>query len=345
MSHRILHLISPELRVKIRLDQLWVEDLAKGAKRSVPLEDIAAIVCATGDASFSSGALRGLAERKIPLLVCDEKFCPASITLPCHAPTDASVVRTQVTWSPEWKSAVWQKIIAAKVRNQAHLLNHAPRQQALLLDIAQRCESEAAPSLPLPDGSTLADISPPKRHLYRSAAPDASEARAARHYWSALRPRWREKFPDEETRRIPGSRRGLNARLDYGYAVLRSAVLRSLALHGFITALGVNHTIKPAAHALADDLMEPLRPWVDRRLDVFLQTAAADHEMRDWAHDCPALLFETVRMDKERPRLLYAIDTMVRSLADASVADNPEKLRIPGFAADDDLTENDDPLP
>lgn len=341
MSHRILHLLSPGLRVRIRLEQLWVEDTEKGTKRSVPLEDVAGIVCATPDCTVTAGALRGLAQRRIPFLICDEKFAPAALTLPYHQPTDSAVLRAQVAWSPEWKHAIWKRIIAAKVRNQAHLLNHAPRQQTLLREIAAQCEAEARPALMLPDGQTLADITPLKRTLYHATTPDASESRAAKHYWSAIMPRWRKNFPDDETRRIPGTHTGINARLDYGYAVLRSAVLRSLAFHGFIAALGVNHSIKPCAHALADDLMEPFRPWVDARLDSFLNEHPEGHDMKEWIHDCPNLLFEPVSICGAAPRLIYAIDSVVRSLADASVTGHPERLNLPAFATPGEEKDNE----
>ena len=79
---------------------------------------------------------------------------------------------------------------------------------------------------------------------------------------------WQE---TDEKRRVPGTREGVNGMLDYGYAILRTAVLRSLAAHGFIAAIGIAHAAKAGSFALADDVMEPLRPWIDRELRQFVQ--------------------------------------------------------------------------
>src|SRR5208282_2455191 len=105
-----------------------------------------------------------------------------------------------------------------------------------------------------------------KRAEFLSSSPDASESRAARHYWKHLLPRLSEWPKTDEKRRTPGTREGVNGMLDYGYAVVRTAVLRSLAAHGFIAALGIAHSAKAGSFALADDLMEPLRPWLDVQL-------------------------------------------------------------------------------
>ena len=73
-------------------------------------------------------------------------------------------------------------------------------------------------------------------------------------------PRLSEWQETDEKRRVPGTREGVNGMLDYGYAILRTAVLRSLAAHGFIAAIGIAHTAKAGSFALADDVMEPLAP-------------------------------------------------------------------------------------
>ena len=115
--------------------------------------------------------------------------------------------------------------------------------------------------------------------------------------------------------------------LDYGYAILRTAVLRSLAAHGFIAALGIAHAAKAGSFALVDDLMEPLRPWIDRELREFLK--GGERSMPEWMKQAVKVLTSEVVMGKSRVRLLNAIDLYVQSFADATLARASTPLRIP----------------
>jgi CRISPR-associated protein Cas1 len=173
----------------------------------------------------------------------------------------------------------------------------------------------------------LATITPAKRAGLHLDTPDACESRAARHYWKHLLPRLSDSQHTGETRRIPGTREGVNGMLDYGYAILRTAVLRSLAAHGFIAALGIAHTPKAGSHALADDLMEPLRPWMDRELRVFLQ--GGPRPMTEWVRQAVKVLTLETRTARGNVRLLNAIDLYVQSFANATLARQPLPLRIP----------------
>ena len=105
--------------------------------------------------------------------------------------------------------------------------------------------------------------------------------------------------------------------LDYGYAILRTACLRSLAAHGFIAAIGINHAAKAAGFALADDVMEPLRPWVDCELRKFLDSG--EDSFKAWAAAAAAILFSEIHFDNRQIRLLNAIDVYVQSLAGATL--------------------------
>ena len=96
MSYHILHLLSHNLRVRLKLDQLHIKDTETGDERTVPLADIAAIVCAARDAEFTAGSLRRMAELNVLLLVCNEKFEPCSITLPYYRATNTELLRRQI---------------------------------------------------------------------------------------------------------------------------------------------------------------------------------------------------------------------------------------------------------
>jgi CRISPR-associated protein Cas1 len=341
MSYHILHLLSHNLKVRIKLDQLYIKDLDSGVDKSVPLADVAVIVCATRDTEFSSSSLRRMAELNVLLLICNEKFEPCAITLPYYRATNTELLRRQIEWTPEWKTGMWRQIITAKVRNQAANLAHLKRAHAVLTEIANRCEK------PKPVGDdvrslisnqslvtstptikpSLATITASKRAEFLSDTPDACESRAARHYWKHLLPRLSEWQQTDEKNRVPGTREGVNGMLDYGYAILRTAVLRSLAAHGFIAAIGIAHTAKAGSFALADDVMEPLRPWIDRELKLFLQ--GGPRPMTEWMRQAVSVLQLEVPINRNKMRLLNAIDVYVQSFADAAMSRMPLVLKIP----------------
>ncbi len=326
MSYHILHLLSHNLRVRLKLDQLHITDLDSGMDKSVPLADVAVIVCAARDTEFSSSSLRRMAELNVLLLICNEKFEPCAITLPYYRPTNTELLRRQIEWTPEWKIAMWRQIITAKVRNQATNLAHLKRAHVVLTGIANRCEK---PNSVVTDEKkpSLATLTVTKRAAFLSDSPDASESRAARHYWKHLLPRLSEWQETGEKNRVPGTREGVNGMLDYGYAILRTAVLRSLAAHGFIAAIGIAHTPKAGSFALADDVIEPLRPWIDRELKIFLQ--GGKRPMQEWMRQAVSVLQLKVPMNRNKMRLLNAIDVYVQSFADAAMSRMPLPLKIP----------------
>jgi len=345
MSYHILHLLSHSLKVRIKLDQLHITDLEKGTDKTVPLADVAVIVCAARDTEFSASSLRRMAELNVLLLVCNEKFEPCAITLPYYRPTNTELLRRQIEWTPEWKTTMWRQIITAKVRNQAANLAHLTRAHAVLTSIAERClkgnaaAPDDAPLSESPDADvfredtsapqkiSLATITASKRAAFLLDSPNACESRAARHYWKHLLPRLSEWQETDEKRRVPGTREGVNGMLDYGYAILRTAVLRSLAAHGFIAAIGIAHAPKAGSFALADDVMEPLRPWIDRELRQFVQ--GGKRPMEEWMRQAVSVLQLEVSINRNKMRLLNAVDVYVQSFADAAMTRMPLPLKIP----------------
>jgi CRISP-associated protein Cas1 len=324
MSYHILHLLSQNLRVRLKLDQLHISDAETGTDSRVPLADVAVIVCAARDTEFTATSLRRMAELNVLLLICNEKFEPCAVTLPYYRATNTELLRRQIEWTPEWKTTMWRQIIAAKVRNQASNLAHLKRAHTVLDEIAKRCEKGG--EVPAQKVS-VATLTASKRAEFLSNSPDACESRAARHYWKHLLPRLSESQETDEKRRVPGTREGVNGMLDYGYAIIRTAVLRSLAAHGFIAAIGIAHAAKAGSFALADDVMEPLRPWIDRELREFVQ--GGKRPMQEWMRRAVAVLQVEVRVNRNKMRLLNAIDVYVQSFADAALARAPFPLRIP----------------
>ena len=324
MSFHIVHLLSSGLRIRVKLDQLHVEDSETGQARTVPLEDISVIISAAPDFTITAGALRRMAELNVLLMVCNQKFEPVSLTLPHFCPTSTEVLRRQVEWTGTWKNSIWQQVIAAKINHQAAVLKVFPQTQQLLQSIAERClrPPETNPA----QGLNTSQVTASRRDQVRQWHAAACESRAARIYWRKFMPLV---CPDT-TRREPGTRAGVNGMLDYGYAVMRTAVLRSLAAHGLIAALGIHHKAKAGSFALADDLMEPLRPFIDAQLYQHLnKDGGIVADMKNWAPRAAALLIADVTMGKNKLRLLNAIDLYVQSFQQASNSGTTLGLQFP----------------
>src|SRR5947207_14122478 len=98
MSHHILHLLSPNLRLRLERSQLRIKDNEAGTERSVPLENVAAIVAASPNFDITAAALRRMAELNVLFLICDEKFQPVCLSMPYFRPTNTDLLRRQMAW-------------------------------------------------------------------------------------------------------------------------------------------------------------------------------------------------------------------------------------------------------
>jgi CRISPR-associated protein Cas1 len=206
--------------------------------RQIPVADLAMIL--TGPGTRWCGDLVALAARHdVVLIACDWRGVPYSATVPwSHATRVGARHRAQSVLSLPRKKNAWMRIVRAKIAGQAaNLSSGAPRAAGRLLDLVPRV---------------------------RSGDPDNLEAQAARIYWGAYLPS--ERFARD---RAGG---GVNALLNYGYAILRGMVLRSIVLAGLSPTFGIEHCNRSNPFALADDLIEPFRPavdWIARDLGSF----------------------------------------------------------------------------
>ncbi len=196
--------------------------------KTVPIEDIGFIVLEDPRISVTQRLLHRLADNNVAVVICDEKFMPSSILL--HLDTNyvqAERYANQINASEPLKKNLWQQTIKAKISNQAKVLELADKDPGALPSLAKRVQSGDAGNF---------------------------EAIAARQYWQEL-------FGPEFSRERYGIKP--NDALNYGYAVVRAAVARALTGSGLLPAIGIFHRNKYNAFCLADDIMEPYRPFVD----------------------------------------------------------------------------------
>jgi CRISPR-associated protein Cas1 len=207
----------------------WHHRGAPKNETTIPLRDIAALMVSHPQATYTHAVLPGLAAAGAIFVACNEKHLPAAMLLPLvsHS-TQTERFARQAAVSLPTRKRLWQEIVRAKLLAQGRLLEERTGRDWGLRPMAGRVRSGDAGNL---------------------------ESQAARIYWPAL-------FAEDFHRDPEGE--GLNALLNYGYAVVRAIATRALCGAGLHPSFGVHHHNRYDAFCLADDLMEPFRPLVDR---------------------------------------------------------------------------------
>ena len=242
MIKRTLYFGNPAY-LSVRLAQLEVrlpeveknktlpQSFKASAVKQIPIEDIGVIVLDNKQITITQGAMSALLDNNVALISCDEHRMPAGLMLPLAGNTTQSErFRHQIDASLPLKKQLWQQTIQAKISNQSAVL-----QQRRGLE----CGNMAAWAKQVKSGDS-----------------DNLEGRAAAFYWHNLFGHIKGFNRDREG--IPP-----NNLLNYGYAILRATVARSLVGSGLLPTLGIHHHNRYNAYCLADDIMEPYRPYVD----------------------------------------------------------------------------------
>ena len=249
------------------------------SERTIPIEDIGVVLLNNKRITITSSALEALIENNAAVVTCDSKNMPNGLLLSlCGNTTQNERFRTQIEASLPLKKQLWQQTIRQKINNQAKLLNTYTNAKV-------ECMYAWADKV-------------------RSGDPDNIEARAAAYYWKNL-------FSD-----IPNFVRGRdgvppNNLLNYGYAILRAVVARSLVASGLLPTLGLHHHNKYNAYCLADDIMEPYRPYID---GLVLDIMSSTNDYTELTKDIKMKLLEipvldTMIGDKKYPLMIATQQT------------------------------------
>jgi|UniRef100_UPI0040290BF7 CRISPR-associated protein Cas1 len=197
-----------------------------------PVEDIGLVILDHKQITITSGVLEALLENNCSVITCDNKSMPVGLLLPLYGNTVQNErFREQLTASIPLKKQLWQQTIKVKIQNQANVLQDCLQEN-------HKCMRVWAEEV-------------------KSGDPDNLEARAAAYYWKTLYAHIPEFTRDRDG--IPP-----NNLLNYGYAILRAIIARALVSSGLLPTLGIHHHNRYNAYCLADDIMEPYRPYVDK---------------------------------------------------------------------------------
>lgn len=229
MIKRTIEISRPSY-LSLRDRQLVIEQEGKEVG-TVPIEDLGVLIIDSPAVTCTQGLLMACWQANAVVVLCDEKHLPGALVQPIVGHTlHQKIIRQQVTASTSRKKRLWQQIVRAKIEAQAAVLRSIGTEYKGLLAMARRVRSGDVGNL---------------------------EAQAARVYWLRL-------FGSEFRRER--DREGINTLLNYGYAIVRAATARAIVGGGLHPALSVFHRNQYNSMALADDLVEPLRPLIDLRV-------------------------------------------------------------------------------
>lgn len=224
------------------------DDISSESVITRPIEDIGVVVLDNKQVTITQGLLEALLENNCAVVTCDSRSMPVGLMLPlCGNSVQSERFREQILASQPLRKQLWQQTVKAKIDNQARILS-------VCSQVEVGCMNRWSNDV-------------------RSGDSDNLEARAAAYYWKNL-------FSGiSGLENFTRNRDGIapNNLLNYGYAILRAVVARALVSSGMLPTFGIHHHNRYNAYCLADDIMEPYRPYVDELVFGIVQEYGADN--------------------------------------------------------------------
>lgn len=292
MIKRIVDVSEPSY-LHLAHKQLIIEQKGE-AVGQIPIEDLGVLILQNPAIVATQAALLACQQNNVAVVLCDQRHLPYSVLLPLTEANSlhSKIIRQQIAVNLPTRKRLWQQIVRQKIAAQAIVLKRLNKNAVALERLAAQVKSG--------DGDNL-------------------EAQAAQKYWRLL-------FGDQFRRDSEAA--GINSLLNYGYAIMRALVARAIVASGLHPALGVNHSNQYDGLCLADDLMEPFRPWID------YQVYRLAEESADLAIDKRSkvallnLLSEPVIFGKQTLPLMMACHYLLADFKRA-YADRSAKLEYP----------------
>ena len=282
MIKRTLYFGTPAY-LKTKDDQLVFESADSGELKTLPIEDIGVLILDHQQITITQALIAKLLANNVALITCDNTHHPTGLLLNLDGHSlQSAKFQAQVEASMPLKKQLWQQTISAKINNQASILENVNITVKKLRNWANEVKSGDSGN---------------------------HEAMAAAYYWKNLFPI----FPEFKRDRFGEAPNNL---LNYGYAILRAVVARNIVASGMLPTLGIFHKNQYNAYCLADDIMEPYRPFVDkvvwnivRQNGKYLELTPS---MKKDLLNIPAM---DVSINEEKSPLLVAVQKTTASLA------------------------------
>ena len=278
MIKRVLCFENPA-RLSLKLAQMVVE--LQDVTRTLPIEDIGVVILDHKQITITHALIDALLANNVAIVTSNDKHLPVGLMLPLDGNTlQSERFRTQVDASEPLKKQMWQQTIVAKILGQAHVLGTQLIKHNNMLKWAK-------------------DV--------RSGDTENMEARAAAFYW-------RNMFEKDAFIRDP---QGLppNNLLNYGYSIVRAMMARALVGAGLLPTLGIHHHSRYDAYCLADDIMEPYRPFVDMKvLEMWKNGGITSDISSDQKRELLGITTMDVSISGHRSPMMLAIQTTAQSV-------------------------------
>lgn len=260
----------------------------------IPLDDILAVICNSHGITCTNNLLVELAERNIPFVLCGDNHLPVGILWPIEGHhLQARRFEAQIEASLPMRKRLWAGVVKAKILAQNQVLAAFGRESLALSRLANRVKSGDS---------------------------ENNEAQAARIYWKLL---FGEGFIRDQ------NATGINACLNYGYAIVRSAIARAVIAAGLHPSIGLHHKNDADTMRLVDDLMEPFRPLVDY---VVKQSVANNRESIEvdasFKKAVVEILFFDVITAQGRTSVLTSMNDLTSSLSQVLLKEQKD-LKLP----------------
>ncbi|MBQ3691225.1 MAG: type II CRISPR-associated endonuclease Cas1 [Bacteroidales bacterium] len=251
---------------------------------TIPIEDIGIVVLDNKQITITQGLLEKLLENNCAVITCESSHLPVGLLLPlCGNTVQSERFRAQIDSSLPLKKQLWQQTIRQKILNQASVL--------------EKCTGEEHKCMRI------------WANEVRSGDPDNTEGRAAAYYWKNLFKGFVSDFVRDREGVAP------NSFLNYGYAILRAVIARALVSSGMLPTFGIHHHNRYNAYCLADDIMEPYRPYVDEFVyKYFVQHPEKEEIDKDFKAEFLTIPTLDVTIDGKRSPLMVAATTTTASL-------------------------------
>lgn len=278
MIKRVLCFENPA-RLSLKLAQMVVE--LQDVTRTLPIEDIGVVILDHKQITITHALIDALLANNVAIVTSNDKHLPVGMMLPLDVNTlQSERFRAQIDASEPLKKQMWQQTVVAKILGQAHVLGTQLIEHNNMLKWAK-------------------DV--------RSGDTENMEARAAAYYW-------RNMFEKDAFIRDP---QGLppNNLLNYGYSIVRAMMARALVGAGLLPTLGIHHHSRYDAYCLADDIMEPYRPFVDMKvLEMWKKGGITSDISSDQKRELLGVTTIDVNISGHRSPMMLAIQTTAQSV-------------------------------
>jgi CRISPR-associated protein Cas1 len=293
MSHHILHVFQHGCVLGRERGHI-VCRVEGQPERTLPFEDVRAVIIAARGVTITSNFLSALLEADAIVLHCDERYQPCGLTAPLSRVVNLRVLEHQSKRPRRLNERLWHTMVRGKTLNQSRVLRRR-------------------------------ELRSP--HLELALKQDTfDEGNCARRYWQLYFPSigWVSSSRDRKQENAP------NQMLNYGYAVLAALCHRSLLIHGLLPQIGVHHKARYRSNPLVYDLMEPFRPVVDLLLAEFM--VQPEVTIKEWAKKVGTELRERrVKHGDYTLKLMDAIEASAKTLARSYAELSAEPFWVPAI--------------